>query len=179
MPDPIAEAEKVLETPEFKPPIPVEDIKVAEEVKEEEKPEFDPKRIAALLDKSNEETSGGNQISDKPESFGDAAGQIDTKLTQSELDALRRQVSKCWNPPVGAAGAEDLLVKVKFQLSQNGDVNSFEVISNIAGPLYEAAASSARRAVLNCAPYKNLPIEKYDSWREVTLNFDPKHMAGG
>ena len=177
--DPIVEAESILETPEIKPRIPVEEIEVSEEVNEKKKPEFDPKRIAALLDKSNEEPGGGNQISKKPDSFGDAAGQIDTVLTQSELDVLRRQISKCWNPPVGAAGAEDLLVRIKFQLGRNGNVNSLEVVSNIAGSLYEAAAASARRAVLNCAPYKNLPVEKYDSWREVTLNFDPKHLAGG
>jgi hypothetical protein len=34
------------------------------------------------------------------------------------------------------------------------------------------------RAVRRCAPY-NLPAEKYDSWREINVTFDPREMFGG
>ncbi len=46
------------------------------------------------------------------------------------------------------------------------------------GTFYRAAADSARRAVFNCMPLRNLPPEKYDDWRELTLNFNPREMIG-
>ncbi len=44
---------------------------------------------------------------------------------------------------------------------------------------FRAAAESALRAVLNprCHPFA-LPREKYDSWKTMTLVFDPKEMFG-
>ena len=40
-------------------------------------------------------------------------------------------------------------------------------------------AESARRAVQVCSPLQNLPVEKYEQWRELTINFDPKEMLRG
>jgi hypothetical protein len=37
--------------------------------------------------------------------------------------------------------------------------------------------SSARRAVLRSSPFKNLPADKYDSWSEVVVNFDPSELG--
>jgi colicin import membrane protein len=34
------------------------------------------------------------------------------------------------------------------------------------------------RAVRRCAPY-NLSAEKYDSWQEIVVTFDPREMFGG
>jgi colicin import membrane protein len=38
-----------------------------------------------------------------------------------------------------------------------------------------AAAESARRAILQCAPY-SLPAEKYEAWADVIVHFDPSEM---
>jgi hypothetical protein len=43
-------------------------------------------------------------------------------------------------------------------------------------PFFRAAADSALRAVFKCSPLKNLPPEKYGSWREMELNFDPQDL---
>jgi colicin import membrane protein len=40
------------------------------------------------------------------------------------------------------------------------------------------AAESARRAILRCQPYR-LPIAKYDVWKDVEVNFDPRDMFRG
>jgi hypothetical protein len=52
------------------------------------------------------------------------------------------------------------------------------VMNSSANPTFGIAAESARRAVLRCAPY-SLPAEKYDAWREVIINFDPRELLGG
>ena len=38
--------------------------------------------------------------------------------------------------------------------------------------------SGSRRAVLRCQPYQ-LPPEKYEAWREINVNFDPRELLGG
>jgi hypothetical protein len=43
-------------------------------------------------------------------------------------------------------------------------------------PFMRAAAESARRAIVTCAPYK-LPPEKYSLWRDITIAFDPRQMT--
>ena len=43
------------------------------------------------------------------------------------------------------------------------------------GRLVRTAAESAVRAVSKCAPF-NLPADKYETWAEVVVNFDPSDM---
>lgn len=134
---------------------------------------FNADRISALLNKV--EPSGGGSGSSRA-SAGIRSGGTNAAMTMTELDALRAQIQRCWNPPVGAQGAEDLIVTVQMQLNQNGTVaGSPEVINSGSNPFFQAAADSARRAVLRCQPY-NLPLEKYDTWREVRVTFDPRDL---
>ncbi len=140
--------------------------------------DFDSNDIAALLNKVEPVQQTGN-ASQEPASLGSRRGGENVRMTQSELDALRGQVAQCWNPPVGAVGAEDLKVRVRFNLSQSGEVSgSPEVMNNSGNPAFGAASSSAVRAIMRCAPY-SLPIAKYEAWQEVIINFDPREMLGG
>jgi TonB family protein len=130
------------------------------------------------LNKVEPATQQGN-ASQEPASLGSRQGAQNIRMSQSELDALRGQVAQCWNPPVGAVGAEDLKVRVRFNLSQNGQVSSSpEVLNSSGNPAFGAASSSAVRAIMRCQPY-SLPIAKYEAWQEVIINFDPREMLGG
>jgi len=134
--------------------------------------------VAALLNKVEPAGHTGS-ISEQPAALGSRQGAANVRMTQSELDALRSQVAMCWSPPVGAVGAEDLNVRVRFELSQVGEVSGGpEVLNSSGNPAFNAAASSAVRAVMRCQPY-SLPIEKYEAWQEVIINFDPREMLGG
>jgi len=142
------------------------------------KDNFDSTQIAALLNKVEPAKQSGN-ASEQPASLGSRKGQQDVRMSQSELDALRGQVAQCWSPPVGAVGAEELKVRVRFNLSQNGEVSSSpEVLNSNGNPAFRAAASSAVRAIMRCQPY-SLPSAKYEAWQEVIINFDPREMLGG
>src|SRR5690606_33231048 len=133
---------------------------------------------AALLNKVDP-SGGGTQSSSKPASLGSARGQSNVQMSQSELDALRSQIAQCWNPPVGAEGASDLAVRLKVSLTPSGDVDAAPQVMNSSGnPLFGIASESARRAVLRCAPY-SLPSAKYEAWRAVIINFDPRQLLGG
>ncbi|MET1412656.1 cell envelope integrity protein TolA [Roseibium sp. HPY-6] len=140
--------------------------------------DFDSTQIAALLNKVEPAKQEGN-ASQQEAALGSRQGAQNVRMSQSELDALRGQVAQCWNPPVGAVGAEDLKVRVRFNLSQSGEVSgSPEVLNSNGNPAFGAASSSAVRAVMRCQPY-SLPIAKYEAWQEVIINFDPREMLGG
>ncbi|MBK5949576.1 hypothetical protein CH339_03515 [Rhodobium orientis] len=134
--------------------------------------------MAALLNKV-QPAGGGSQRNSQPASLGARRGNDNAKMTQSELDSLRGQIGRCWSPPIGAAEAEGLLVKVKMQLNRDGTVAAPpKVINTGSSQFFPAAASAATRAVLRCQPYQ-LPADKYDAWEEVIVNFDPREMLGG
>ncbi|MES0811963.1 cell envelope biogenesis protein TolA [Roseibium sp. SCPC15] len=139
---------------------------------------FNSTEIAALLNKVEPAKQTGN-ASQEPASLGSRQGAQNVRMSQSELDALRGQVAQCWSPPVGAVGAEELKVRVRFSLAQDGQVaGNPEVLNSNGNPAFRAASSSAVRAIMRCQPY-NLPVAKYDAWQEVIINFDPREMLGG
>ncbi|NBO19672.1 MAG: energy transducer TonB, partial [Proteobacteria bacterium] len=43
-------------------------------------------------------------------------------------------------------------------------------------PFYRAAADAAVRAVQRCSPLTGLPSDKYETWKQMELRFDPKYM---
>ena len=145
-----------------------------------EKPrEFNPNDIAALLNKVEPTGGGSTNQTDTPASLGSQRGESGVTMSQSELDALRAQIQRCWSPPVGAAGASDLAVRLKISLTRSGEVDQRpEVLNSSANPSFGIAAESARRAVLRCQPY-TMPAAKHDLWREVIINFDPRDLLGG
>ncbi len=131
--------------------------------------------VAALLNKQKA-SGGGAKRSNDQASLGANKATGGSTLSQSEMDALKGAIQKCWNVPAGAEDAEGLKVTVKMRLTHSGEVEgSPEVTGSGNSPVQRAAIESARRAVMRCAPY-TLPQDKYDTWSNVTVNFDPRDM---
>jgi colicin import membrane protein len=141
-----------------------------------EESKFNADDIAALLDKQKP-SGGGAKRSQQEAALGGQRNDPGMKLSQSEMDALRGQIQRCWNVPAGALEAENLKVSIKFSLDRSGAISVQPQIVSGGGSagVERAAAESARRAVLQCAPY-NLPAEKYEAWADVIVNFDPSDM---
>lgn len=101
------------------------------------------------------------------------------KLTMTEEDALRSQIAKCWNVPVGARDADKTAVLLRISMQKDGTVVNVKMVDSSkyhAQTFYRAIADSAIRAVYRCSPFK-LPREKFDFWRELELNFDLRDMV--
>lgn len=153
--------------------------------------QFSADRIAALLDKDQKkkQTEPRRQVAKTEAATPPPARPRAAKprlrsqpMTMSEVDAIRYQIEKCWSIPAGARDAENLVVRIKIFLNMDGSLSKAPEIvgGNRSGdPFYRTAAESARRAVLKCQPLKNLPVEKYSNWREITLTFNPREMLGG
>jgi colicin import membrane protein len=106
----------------------------------------------------------------------------DTVLTADKLSMLgllmRNNVKRCWNINAGMEGANRLVIKAQIKLSQDGRLIGDPVIVNTsAGPQFEDAANSAKRALIECQPYTNLPPELYvGGWDFMAITFDPSKM---
>ena len=150
--------------------------------KRERKLDFD--KVAALLNKIDDEQASPPKIEDlagTPDQgeFDMASGE-DAKLSANEIDWLKQRLRECWNPPVGVMEAHGLEVLVQIELDQSGAVLGQPVVVNQSmHPLFDVAASSAVRAVMRCQPFDRLPIAKFESWRSIIFNFDPREMFSG
>ncbi len=107
---------------------------------------------------------------------------IGPKLTISEIDLVRQQIHKCWNLPAGAKDAQNMQISIRIGMNPDGTVRTARILNAArmsSDPFYRTMAESALRAVLNpmCQPFK-LPPEKYERWKSMKLNFDPREMFG-
>ena len=143
---------------------------------------YDPNKIAALIDKSKEETAETLKKSEKltqssvKTSF--AAG-----LTLSQEDALKAQIFGCWSLPLGLPYQKNLLVRIKLRLKPDGTVLRSEILDharmNQPGQgFYKVLAESALRAIRICQPLR-VPPTGYEKWKDLQLNFDANEMLKG
>ena len=104
-------------------------------------------------------------------------------LTLSEEDALKAQIFGCWTVPLGLPYEDDLLVRIKLDLNQDGTISKSEILDhermNRPGQkFYKVLAESALRAVRICQPLR-VPQLGYDKWKTIQLNFNPMEMLKG
>ncbi len=102
-------------------------------------------------------------------------------LTHGEIDAIRRQIEANWILPAGAREADKLSVEIRISLGPDGTVRTVEIVDTArlnrdGEEFFRSAAESAKRAVLKSNPLRGLPPEKYDLWRQMVINFDPRNI---
>ncbi|MBL8906339.1 MAG: hypothetical protein JNM20_06660 [Rhizobiales bacterium] len=101
---------------------------------------------------------------------------VDAQLAATIADALRKRLSECWAAPAGAREAQ-IVVKVRFSLNPDGTVQGQpQVLNSSSDILFASTAQSAVSAVLACQAYDFLPPDKYEVWRDITINFNPNMM---
>ena len=97
------------------------------------------------------------------------------------IDILKKHISNFWTPPIGADGAENLIVDIFMEFNKEGYVLKAEWVNrgmNSNNSFYKAAANAAIRAVKDAEPMP-LPVSKFKEWRTLTFRFDPATMFGG
>lgn len=178
-PKPVAAAAKVKKKP--KPPEQFEVaslLKTLEEIKKKQPEPEEKKKDEPKADFAEQMRAALKVRSPQPDA------DPTKKVTMTELDAMRRtvieRVSKCWNIPTGAKNAENLAVLIRIQMNPDGNPQSATIEDQMrfnTDPFFQSAAEAARRAVLNpsCNPIK-LPPDKYQVWREIVINFDPRDL---
>ena len=159
-------------------------LKTLEKVKETQK----QKQIAEI-EKNKKEVAVKKKRKDELESMKNlVANAISSKpknlikpIGISEIDMLKKHISNFWTPPIGAAGAENLIVDIFMEFNKEGYVLKAEWVNrgmNSNNSFYKAAANAAIRAVKDAEPMP-LPVSKFKEWRTLTFRFDPATMFGG
>ena len=148
----------------------------------EKKELFDPNQIAALIDKSKEETAETTK-KQKTLTQSSVKSSIISGLTLSEEDALKAQIFGCWSIPLGLPYNKNLLVRIKLKLKSDGTILKSEILDharmNQPGQgFYKVLAESALRAIRLCQPLR-VPPTGYEKWKEMQLNFDANDMLKG
>jgi len=178
-PAPKAEAKKKDDKP-AKPKQAEAKPKKPKKPKVAKKRDFNTDRIAALLNKIPDAADEPAPVmpSDEPtpnKVRGQSNG-TETSMSVNEIDALRARIAQCWSPPPGGLGADQIVVKLRLKLNEDGTLVGYPTVANRgSSPFFQAAADSAVRAVYQCQPYA-LPSDKYALWRDMILNFDPSEM---
>ncbi len=184
-PDPIAEAlqkdeakkaepkkiEAKLPVPPRKPPPPA--------------PKFDANQVEALLNKRDPTrlAAAGDTLNNNV-SLGLPSGNAQ-QISQSILDALRARLAQLWTPPAGASNPEDLVVVILVKFKPDGTLaGQPKVLSSGSSAVSIAARDSAVRALFQGQPFQGQPFdilkrEHYELWKEIEINFDPRHMTRG
>ncbi len=201
-PPPAPEAKPAEPKPEKKqaaaPPDPIADALAKDEAKKPEPkkadakpptppkkpapptPKFDPKQVAALLDKrdSTRLAAAGETLNNAP-SLGLSNGAA-AQLSLSELEALRARLAQLWTIPAGAKDPQELVVLIRIKLNRDGKLAAPPVVlSSGKSPLFMAARDSAIRALFRGQPYDMLKPEHYEQWKDVEITFDPRDMIRG
>ncbi len=174
-PEPVEEAKQLPPEPPRKP-----ELKVAE--KKPEKPPED--RLTSIL--KNVEKLKQQQAAKPAPSEEEEFQAPRPKTSQLEINelarAIQQQMSSCWRVEPGARDADEMVVEIRVILNRDGSVRGQPLIIDrnrmASDPFYRSAAENARRAILSCQPFE-LPIKRYEVWRDMTLKFDPRSMFGG
>lgn len=182
-PDPKEEKKPEEKKPVKKPPVPKPRPQPPkpEEKKEEKSDPF----ASVLRNLAGEENpqAPANEQPDVNSGETPAPGQmapLGEKLTISEQDALRRQLESCWNVPIGARDAENLVIELRLFVNPDRTLRQASIVDQRRynqDDFFRAAADSAMRAVRhpNCTPLA-LPPDKYKQWQSIVVTFNPKEM---
>ncbi len=156
--------------------------KKREEAKKREAEKFDTGSIEnrlALLDKrAPQRQAATGETLNQTATLGAAVATGPT-MSVNEFAALQARLADCWDVPVGVRNARDLSVIVRIEFKKDGSLAAEpQVVNHSALPVFQVAAESAQRAVRKCAPYTFMPAAKYEAWKVIEVNFDPKQMFG-
>lgn len=110
----------------------------------------------------------------------DEAPRLSDRLTVSQMDALRRQMSACWLVDPGLPNVREVSVEIRVRIARDRTVESAEIVDAArmrSDRTYRSVAESALRAVRNprCNPLE-LPPDKYEVWRDAVFVFSPRDV---
>ncbi len=152
----------------------------------EAKKKFDAEKISALLNKMPDKGAPRPSVpldeqakNVKGPRLGAPEGR-DKQLSASEIAILAQIIRSCvqskWNVMGGGEGAQQTIVKLRLRFNADGTLATAPVVMNPQStPNFLAVSDSAIRAAEACQPYP-LPAAKYEVWKDIVLNFDPRDM---
>jgi protein TonB len=150
-----------------------------------EKPGLDLAALTSSLDKAAKTNAKPAAAKGAPSpetalSARDTPGEAEA-ATADAASAVGARLNRIWNKSCGVEGFRDIVVRVRFNLFQDGslDTNSVSILNRpaSASPVWDAASARAVIAIGQAAPFKELPRQTYAQWRTFTAVFDGKEAC--
>src|SRR5215467_12066234 len=114
-----AEQKSEQKKPETKAEKKVEAKAEAKPAPKKEQPKFDPRKVEALLDKRTpQRVAATGDVINSNIGIG-APNANSNQLSLSEIDAFRRHLRNCWNPPAGAPTNKRIVVPITIRLKMD------------------------------------------------------------
>lgn len=106
---------------------------------------------------------------------------ISSKISLSELDALRQQLQQCWLVPPTVMAEKDVVVEASIDLDVRGMVTEIKILNLKDAQKFRSfreAVQSVRQALRapECSPLR-LPADKYHQWKKCVLRFSPRGIG--
>lgn len=99
-------------------------------------------------------------------------------VASTVVAAFRRHLRTCSKLPAGLKGSDDVKVKLRVLMGQDGKLAAepvlIEASASMKGPLLMQGAISALQA---CQPYAMLPLDRYGEWKVLDLSFTPQDFS--
>lgn len=171
-PKPEPKKEEVKPKPEPKAEEPKKEIDVTSLVEEEKKEE----KKEEVIEKKPEQKPEPTPKKKRVVRVNREVLSIDRKLTVSVVDALRVAMTRCWNIDTTRSDIADIRAVAHLTMSKNGTVQRLWFESEALAETDSAFAyvlDTIREAISVCQPFKMLPVDEYEDWRQIQLNFYP------
>jgi hypothetical protein len=132
--------------------------------------------IGRLLN-TQDNTAGGARRETEMASIGNSEPVNAPELTQGEYEALKGRISSCWSTPI-FVDTGNLEVVLLMQMTRDGymaDIVDIQVTGTTKPADARAIEGGLRRTLdrSNCDFSGVLPREKYETWKDIKVNFDP------
>jgi outer membrane biosynthesis protein TonB len=143
-----------------------------------EQPKFDPRKVEALLDKRTpQRLAATGDLVNSNVGIG-APNANSNQLSLSEIDAFKNHLRKCWIAPPGTPRSIKVPITIHLKMDRTLAAPP-EVEMRATDPYSRALIESAVRAIIQCQPYTMFSLPKYDTWKDLPIDFDPFDMFGG
>ncbi len=169
--------ETIAEKIEDKPVEPKPEPKPDEEIASKEEPTT--KEESANKEESIGEKTGAEKIESQPEIIADIVDDLEIlNLSAREKFNIQSQLRACYKRAIMGEEKNNLVVVVKVKVLQDGtiDFDQEEIIdakryNNSKEVNYKNRMNDVLETLELCSPLRNLPMDKYDVWREFTIEF--------
>ncbi len=105
---------------------------------------------------------------------------LNRTMTVSVVDALRVALTRCWAIDKTRPGLEDIRAVAHLTMNENGMVREvwFEDSKRAeTDEIFGYVLETVRSALSVCQPFRMLPPERFEEWREIVLTFYPSNLS--
>ncbi len=138
--------------------------------------------ISNIIDPSNPQEAQKANMENHDEtlfdaqSFANEENVISEEVYLSVYDIITSQFSRCWDQYYDQIEDRNIAVVAIVSLYPDGNVAKVKIKSQFhfnptARKIYNKMSQNVQKSIIQCAPISGLPVERYDEWRIVQLNF--------